>query len=141
MKTINLRDFYPFYETDCPMILSDEIADVLIDSARAEKSYQRKIYRHQAHYSLDRNDGIENNALLLSSSPEEIYERKETYERLYDAIASLPEKQAKRIVAYFFLGFSQFEIAELEGISKMAVCSSIARGLRSLEGQMKSFFA
>ncbi|MDD2459385.1 MAG: sigma factor-like helix-turn-helix DNA-binding protein [Eubacteriales bacterium] len=56
-------------------------------------------------------------------------------------MSSLPEKQAKRIVAYFFLGFSQIEIAELEGNSKMAVCSSIARGLRALEDQLKSFFA
>lgn len=41
-----------------------------------------------------------------SYPPCEIYERKVTVEQLHAAIAALPDKQAKRIYAYYFLGRS-----------------------------------
>jgi RNA polymerase sigma-70 factor (ECF subfamily) len=77
---------------------------------------------------------------LLVLSPEEIYERKLSKKELYAAFNSLPEKQAKRIYAYFFLGMSKAEIARIEGVSKPAVAHSIEQGLKSIEKFLKSFF-
>ena len=97
MTTINLRDYYPYYTADCFIEVTDEVAAMLLAHARYEATYQRRKYWNKAHYSLDRGDGIEHDALFVSVSPCEIYERKVTYEQLYAAIASLPDKQAKRI--------------------------------------------
>jgi len=63
----------------------------------AKQAYQSKIRYHKAYYSLDRGDGIEHNALFVSLSPDEIYERKLhdmtlRLDRLYDIIVELEEK-------------------------------------------------
>ena len=137
MKKINLREYYPFYTSDFFIDVPDEVAAMLLAHACYETAYQRRIYRHRAHYSLDRGDGIEHDILFVSLSPCEIYERKITNEQLYAAIASLPDKQAKRIYARFFLGLSTGEIARSEGVSPASISGSIARGLRTLEKYLK----
>lgn len=132
MKRINLKDIYPFYTEDCFVTVEDVVADTFDEFKKQEQSLERKVYRHRAHYSLDRNDGIENNMLRQSDSQYEAYKRKQFNERLYLAILKLPKKQAKRIYAHFFLGMSMTDIAEAEGVSKMTVCESIKSGLKNL---------
>ena len=139
MKKINLRDVYPFYENDCFVMVDDEIAEIFEESKRKEQNYQRKIYRNKAHFSLDRDDGIENEIIFVSMSPYEIYERKMTNNELYSAISKLPDIQAKRIYAYYFLEMTKTEIAQAEGVSVMAVCKSISHGLKTLEKELKNF--
>lgn len=130
---INLRDFYPFYTCDASIEVSDEIGAVLLESKREENNYLRRMYRHKAHYSLDRDDGIENSVLFVAMTPEELYERKVTMEQLYAAIATLPDKQAKRIYAHFFLGMSKTAIAKAEGVNESAIRKSLDRALRDIE--------
>ena len=50
---------------------------------------------------------------------------------------SLPEKQAKRIYARFFLGLTINEIAQIEGVSKSRISESIRTGLEKL-GQYRT---
>ena len=50
-------------------------------------------------------------------------------EQLHAAIAALPDKQAKRIYAYYFLGLTESAIAKSEGVSVASVSESIQRGL------------
>lgn len=133
MAKINLRDYYPFYNEDIFIDVSDEIADVLLKAERQEKAYRRRMYRYKAEYSLDKDDGIEHNVLFVSLSPCEIYERKVTYEQLHAAIASLPDKQAKRIYAHYILGISQVDIARAEGVDSRNVRKSISKGFRNME--------
>lgn len=98
MATINLRRYYPdFYGTDCIIEVPEEVAKVMDSCERAEAAYYLRRYRHKAYYSLDRGDGIERDILFVSLSPCEIYECKVTTEQLHAAIATLPDKQAKRI--------------------------------------------
>lgn len=132
MKRINLKDIYPFYTEDCFVTVEDAVADTFDDFRKQEQSCERKVYRHSAYYSLDRNDGIENSMLRQPQSQYEEYERKQFNERLYIAILKLPKKQAKRIYAHFFLGMSMTDIAEAEGVSKMTVSESIKGGLINL---------
>jgi RNA polymerase sigma-70 factor (ECF subfamily) len=132
MKRINLKDIYPFYTEDCFVTVEDAVADIFDECRKQEQSCERKVFRHRAYYSLDRNDGIENSMLRQSDSQYEAYERKQFNERLYIAILELPEKQAKRIYAHFFLAMSMTDIAEIEGVSKMTVCESIKGGLINL---------
>lgn len=139
MKTINLREQYPeFYSTDTYVEVSDEIAAAMKEFDRKEAAYQRRTYYHKAHYSLDRGDGIEYDALFLSITPWEVYERKLTMEELHAAITKLPDKQAKRLNAYYFLGMSKAEIARAEGVNKSQVSRSINRALESLKKYLRN---
>ena len=133
MAIINLRQFYAFYTHDEFVEVSDSLADELKQWERDEKAYRRKKYWHHAHYSLDRNDGIENSVLFIVETPDARYERHLTQEQLYTALLSLPDKQAKRIYAHFFHGLSKADIARAEGVGKVTVGESISRGLQHLE--------
>lgn len=139
MKKINLRDYYPFYTSDTFIELPDELVAVFDAYNKAESTYNRQKYRYKAQYSLDRGDGIEHDILFVSLSPDEIYERKLTTEQLHAAIAALPDKQAKRIYAHYFMGLSKTAIASAEGVSKVTIGESIQRGLKSIEQYLKKF--
>lgn len=140
MTRINLRDFYPFYDSDCFIDVPDEFAGLLQQWKRDDKSYMRKLYRHKAHFSLDYGDDIEFRALFVSCSPEERYERILTRERLWAAIEALPAKQGNRIYAHFFLGMSKVEIAKAEGVAPSTVRDSISNGLKNMEIYLKKYF-
>jgi len=138
MQRINLRDYYPFYGTDIFVDVPDEVATALLEAERLERNYIRRVFWNKAHYSLDAGDGIEHDALLVSLSPCEVYEHKITAEQLYAAIATLPDKQGKRIYAHYILGKSQADIAQLEGVDARNVRKSISKGLRSMEIFLKN---
>ena len=70
------------------------------------------------------------NALL---TPADIFEQKEENARLYEALASLPEKQRNRITSHFLLGMSLSDIAKSEGTGVSSVHEGIQRGLRRLK--------
>lgn len=140
MLKINLQDYYPFYQYDCFVDVPEEVAEALQEFDRQENAYQRRMYRNKSQYSLDRGDGIEHDILFVSLSPWEIYERKVTYEQLHAAIASLPDKQAKRIYTHYFLEMSNAAIAKSEGVSEVAVRDAIDRGLRNIEKYLKKYY-
>ena len=137
MKVINLRDIYPHYTQDCFVEVTDEVADLFSEFDHKEAAYRLRTYRHKAYYSLDRNDGIEHEALFVALSPHELYERKVTMQELHAAISRLPDKQAKRIYAHFILGMTKKDIARAEGVHEKVVQVAIERGLRSLEKILK----
>lgn len=137
MAKVNLRDYYPFYQYDCVIEVPDEVSKALQELDRLEAAYQRRLYRNKAYYSLDQGDGIERDILFVSLSPSEIYERKITYEQLHAAIARLPDKQAKRIYAYYFLEMSKAAIAKVEGVNKSQITRSINKALISIERDLK----
>lgn len=100
MKTINLRDFYKtLYDHDAFCEVPDEVAELLILLRRREESYQRKKYRYKAHYSLDCDDGIENEAVSTVPSAEEIYLRYIEHLQLFRALQSLTEKQFSSFIS------------------------------------------
>lgn len=58
MAKINMRDYYPFYQHDEYVEVSDELAAEMAQWERAEKAQSRKRYRYRANYSLEWRDGI-----------------------------------------------------------------------------------
>ena len=54
-----------------------------------DAAYERRKFRHKAHYSLNREDGIENDALNRPLIPEEILEQKQLREEVYAALMQL----------------------------------------------------
>ena len=139
MIKINLRDYYPdFYTTNCSIEVPDEVVALMDSYEHAEAAYYLRRYRHKAYYSLDRGDGIENDIMFVSLSPCEIYERRITAEQLHAAISALPDKQAKRIYAHYFLGVSKAEIARTEHVNRSQITRSINNALRNMEVFLKS---
>ena len=133
MPKINLRELYPdIYKTDTYLEVTDEVQAVFLADKRAEARYLRQMYNYKAHYSLDCDNGIENAILLKPQTPEMLLEEKQLREQLYAAVMALPEKQAKRIYARYYLGMRVSEIATAEGVDQSRVRDSIRRGLKQL---------
>ena len=132
MKKINLRELYPdVYTTDFFVDVTEEVMETIRAAERAEAAYERKMYRYKAQYSLDCENGIENAVLLKPQTPEMLLEEKQFQEQVYAAVMKLPEKQAKRIYARYYLGMTVNEIAEVEGVDPSRVRDSIRRGLKA----------
>ena len=133
MKKINLRELYPdVYTTDFFVDVTEEVMETIRAAERAEAAYERKLYRYKAYYSLDCDNGIENAILMKPQTPEMLLEEKQLREQLYAAVMALPEKQAKRIYARYYLGMRVSEIAVAEGVDSSRVSDSIRRGLKQL---------
>ena len=133
MQKINLRDLYPdTYKTDVFVDVAEEVLAAIRGHQQDDAAYERRKFRHKAHYSLNREDGIENDALNRPLTPEEILERKLLREEVYAALMKLPAIQARRIYARFYLGMTVAEIAQLEGTDRRRVWASIRRGLKKL---------
>ena len=131
--TINLRDFYPWLTQDEFVEVSAEIAAELFADKRYSKTHERTIRRNKV-LSLDAADGTEAAASACNTdNPEAIFEMMERHCRLCCALNSLPEAQGRRVEAYYLLGKSQQEIADAEGVSKMAVSTSIAKGIAAMK--------
>ena len=134
MQKINLRDLYPdTYKTDVFVDVAEEVLAVIQGHQQDDAAYERRKFRHKAHYSLNREDGIENDAINRPLTPEEILERKQLREEVYAALMQLPAIQARRIYARFYLGMTVAEISRIEGIDRRRVWASIRRGLKKLE--------
>ena len=133
MKKLNLRDLYPdTYRTDLFVEVTDEVQEVFLADKRAEAAYERQMYRYKANYSLDHNNGIEKAVVQHPPTPEEVMEDKQLRDQLYAAVMTLPDKQAKRIYARFYLGMTPIEIAKAEKVDVSRVRDSIRRGLKNL---------
>ena len=133
MKKINLRELYPdVYTTDFFVDVTEEVMETIRAAERAEAAYDRRMYRYKAYYSLDCDNGIENAILMKPQTPEMLLEEKQLREQLYAAVMALPEKQAKRIYARYYLGMRVSEIAAAEGVAPSRVRDSIRRGLKQL---------
>ena len=132
MKKINLRELYrDVYTTDFFVDVTEEVMETIRAAERAEAAYERKMYRYKAQYSLDCENGIENAVLLKPQTPEEVMEDKQLRDQLYAAVMTLPDKQAKRIYARFYLGMTPIEIAKAEKVDVSRVRDSIRRGLKN----------
>lgn len=141
MQTVNLKKYYyPLFTKDTFIEVSDEVAEALLLMHREENNRIRKMYYHKAYFSLDREDGIENDALCgFEKSPEEILMEQEeerffrlSLERLEEALSCLTPTQQRRIRARYLSGMTIQGIAASEGVSVSVVSESIRSGLKKL---------
>ena len=54
------------YTSDCFMEVSEEVAEMFKEFDRKEAAYRLRTYRHKAYYSLDRDDGLEHEAVFVA---------------------------------------------------------------------------
>ena len=139
MKEINLREYYPFYNMDVYLEVSDEIAGQLDRFKLDEEAHRVRVLRAKAYFSLDRGDGIEKDALQKPPQPLELILKAEQAERLNAALRSLSERQRCRLLAFYLYGKSKSQIAREEGVRENSVRESIQGGLMRLKKSLKNF--
>ncbi len=140
MAVINLRKYYyPIYTKDTFIEVPDEVAEVLEEGRLCENRQEhKKSYYHV--YSMDCSPGIENHAMFLVLSPEEllIQELDEVAEELMmvhlaEAITHLSPIQARRLHARYALKKKFREIAADEGVSGSCATESVTSAIRKLK--------
>ena len=134
MKTINLRNYYPtIYQQDHLIVLPDTVADALYECKASEVAYQVRAFRHKAYYSLEWAEARGELPTSTAADPYTLLAANYEKEQLYQALASLSDKQRQRVYAHFFLGMSYGRIARLENVRECSIRESIRRALRSME--------
>ena len=94
-----------------------------------------KIDRHHEQSALSEasfNERVQDRPVSL----EEDVSRRIELERLFDLIAVLPAMQRRRLILYFFGGYTYEKIAEMEGCTKRAVKFSVDIALKKLKEKM-----
>lgn len=146
MTIINLkRYYYPLVKTDVFVEVPDEIADALLHLRREENNRKSKMFYHKAYFSLDCEDGIENEAIgWAQPSPEDYMVQAEDeaahellLEHLREAIGQLTPTQAHRLHMRYMLEMKYREIAEAEGISPTQASDSVRRAVKKLQKYFK----
>ena len=127
MKEINLREYYPFYNMDVYLEVSDEIAGQLDRFKLDEEAHRVRVLRAKAYFSLDRGDGIEKDALQKPPQPLELILKAEQVAHLDAALRALSDCQRRRLLAFYLDGQSKSQIAREEGVSENSVRDSIRR--------------
>ncbi|BDF70181.1 hypothetical protein CE91St41_25920 [Oscillospiraceae bacterium] len=146
MTIINLRKYYyPLVKTDVFVEVPDDVADALLHLHREENNRKSKMFYHKAYFSLDCEDGIENEAIgWAQPSPEDYMIRAEEeaahellLEHLREAIGQLTPTQARRLHMRYMLQMKYREIAEAEGISPTQASDSVRRAVKKLQKYFK----
>lgn len=89
------------------------------------------ISRYQEHSELTEGT-LYQRALMHPEPMEDGVYRKTMYDQLHTAIGKLPDIQRRRVLLYYFGGFTYERIAEMEGCTKMAVKFSIDNAIKKL---------
>lgn len=100
-----------------------------------DKSYLNYFDRYIEHSELTESS-LDERAAAKSEPVEDIVYCRICNERLYHAIAALPEKQRRRLVMYYFYDLTYEQIAMLEKCSAHSVFVAIKRA----EDKIKTFF-
>lgn len=146
MTVINLRRYYyPLVKTDTFMEVPEEVAEALLQLHREEKNCINKRIYHKAYFSLDCDDGIENDAIGWEQpSPEELViqaEEEAAHELLLqhmrEAFSILSPVQARRLHMRYMLEMKYREIADIEGISPTQASDCVRRAVKKLQKYFK----
>jgi len=86
------------------MEVSEEVAEMFKEFDRKEAAYRLRTYRHKAYYSLDRDDGLEHEAVFVALSPHELYERKVTMQERFTQ--RFPVCRTNRQNGFMLISFS-----------------------------------
>lgn len=140
MTTINLKEFFYWYITDEFIEVTEEVAEELLADKRYEPTHWRRMKRNKSNYSLDADDGIENDACFFDCSPEVLILQEERIEYLCRALNSLNELQGQRVDANIILGRKIIEVAASEGVSAKAVSESVKLGLWNMKKYLHRFY-
>ena len=105
------------------------------DFVRVERNLRRSDERNLEHSEITEQT-LHQRALYVPISLEDEVFRNIQTELLWQAINILPKVQRRRLILYYFEGFTYEQIAVIEGCKKMAVKFSVDRA----KEKIKNFF-
>jgi len=109
--------------------VSIEVKELIEQTDRQIRSQRRQDRRRHTEYV----EGLTDTATILPQEDiADLLNRMDAYERLYAAIEKLSDAQRRRIILYYFRGFTYRRIAEREGVGHMAVARSVGLALKKL---------
>ena len=111
--------------------INQELYDLFDRFELEDISQLNVIRRYQEHLELTEG-ALNQRALIQPESMEDGVYRKIIYDQLHTAIGKLPDIQRRRVLLYYFGGFTYERIAEMEGCTKMAVKFSIDIAIKKL---------
>ena len=111
--------------------ISRELYELFDGFELEDISQLNAISRYQEHSELT--EGTLNQRALIHPEPMEdgVY-RKIMYDQLHTVIGKLPDIQRRRVLLYYFGGYTYERIAEMEGCTKRAVKFSIDLAIKKL---------
>lgn len=80
---------------------------------------------------------LERRMCKVEESPDDIVMLKLEYEYLHEAVEHLPETLRKRVILFYFEGFTYEQISVMEGCSNQAVQKSVRQALEKLKSYME----
>lgn len=95
-------------------------------------SFLNVVDNHYEHSELTE-ASLNRRAFRTDEAMDETVLRKIEYENLCKATKMLPEVQRRRLILYYFEGFTYQQIAEMEGCKRQAVCESVTAALKKLK--------
>ncbi|MBS6439861.1 MAG: sigma-70 family RNA polymerase sigma factor [Clostridiales bacterium] len=116
--------------------ITKELFEVLNRFELDDLSILNEWDRHYEHSELTETS-LYDRAAMLPESVEETVFRNLRYETLYKAMEQLPETQRRRLVLYYFAGFTYAQIADKEGCKYQTVQESIYAALKKLKKLLK----
>lgn len=106
---------------------------------RDDLSHMNKSERYHERSVLSEEE-ITRRAFYPQEDVFDIVYRKLRREMLYEAINKLTKTQQRRLLLYFFGGFTYEEIAQIEGCRHSAVARTVKSALRKLRKYLSEFF-
>lgn len=98
-------------------------------------SYLNQVSRYQEQSELTE-ISLHSRAVDMPESLEEQVHQKILQDKLHRAIGKLPEIQRRRLMLYYFGGYTYQQIAEMEGCKHPAIMKSVA----AAEKKLKKYF-
>ena len=122
-----LKKYWPY------IVLPVEQGEAFKDFHRNDKKHEMR--RQRSYDSCEYQDGTteEEKFELLSNYDLEESSISKDYQELRDAIETLPEVQKRRCKLYFYHGFTEKEIARIEGVDQSNVSRSLAKAIENIK--------
>lgn len=132
--TVRSEIFTPFGR-----ILQVEISESLYEAfdefELEDISHLNQVSRYQEQSELTE-VSLHSRAIDMPESLEEQVHQKILQDKLHRAIGKLPEVQRRRLMLYYFGGYTYQQIAEMEGCKHPAIMKSVA----AAEKKLKKYF-
>lgn len=140
LSTVGIKTNQPHYYVSFPdaqgnqirLEVPESVYKLLDEFELEDLSFLNEVDNHYDRSVLTE-ASIEKRVLNPPKSVEESVFENIQNQALYQAILKLPQKQRKRLVLYFFEGFTYREIGDLEGCSYQVIQRSINSALKKIK--------
>lgn len=117
------------------MEISESLYRAFDDFELEDISFLNQVSRYQEQSELTE-VSLHSRAIDMPESLEEQVHQKILQDKLHRAIGKLPEVQRRRLMLYYFGGYTYQQIAEMEGCKHPAIIKSVA----AAEKKLKKYF-